>query len=73
MNYKQLSQIERYQISSLVKAQHSITQISSLIGRHKSTVSCGYRKRRYHELAKNTALLIHYFQCAIYGLRGNES
>ena len=31
MNYKHLSQIERYQIASLMKAQHSITQIASLL------------------------------------------
>ena len=44
MNYKHLSQIERYQIASLMKAQHSITQIASLIGRHKSTISRELRR-----------------------------
>jgi IS30 family transposase len=39
MNYKHLSQIERYEIASLMKAKHSITQIASLVGRHKSTIS----------------------------------
>ena len=60
MNYKYLSQIERYQIASLMKAQHSITQIASLIGRHKSTISRelrrnagsrGYRPKQASELA----------------------
>jgi IS30 family transposase len=44
MNYKHLSQIERYQIASLMKAQDSITQIASLIGRHKSTISRELRR-----------------------------
>ena len=60
MNYKHLSQIERYQIASLMKAQHSITQIANLIGRHKSTISRelrrnagsrGYRPKQASELA----------------------
>ena len=60
MNYKHLSQIERYQIASLMKAQHSITQIASLIGRHKPTISRelrrnagsrGYRPKQASELA----------------------
>ena len=57
MNYKHLSQIERYQIASLMKAQHSITQIASLIGRHKSTISrelrrnAGRRAKQACELA----------------------
>ena len=60
MNYKHLSQIERYQIASLMKAQHSITQIASLFGRHKSTISRelrhnagfrGYRPKQASELA----------------------
>jgi hypothetical protein len=37
MNYKHLSQIERHQIHSLMKAQHNITQIAQLLGRDKST------------------------------------
>jgi len=36
MNYKHLSQIERYQIHSLMKAQHKITQFGQLLGRNKS-------------------------------------
>ena len=44
MKYKHLSQIERYQIHSLMKAQHSITQIADLLGRHKSTISRELRR-----------------------------
>jgi len=60
MNYKHLSQIERYQIHSLMKAQHNITQIARLLGRDKSTISrelrrnagCrGYRAKQACELA----------------------
>ena len=60
MKYKHLSQIERYQIHSLMKAQHSITQIADLLGRHKSTISRelrrnagfrGYRPKQACELA----------------------
>jgi len=60
MNCKYLSQIERYRIVSLMKAQHSITQIVSLIGRHKSMINCelrrnagsrGYRLKQTSELA----------------------
>jgi IS30 family transposase len=60
MNYKHLSQIERYQIHSLMKAQHNITQIARLLGRNKSTISrelrrnagCrGYKAKQACELA----------------------
>lgn len=60
MNYKHLSQIERYQIHSLMKALHTITQIAELLGRHKSTISRelrrnagfrGYRPKQACELA----------------------
>lgn len=60
MKYKHISQIERYQIYSLMKAQHSITQIAKLLGRHKSTISRelrrntgfrGYRPKQACELA----------------------
>lgn len=60
MNYKHLSQIERYQIYSLVKARHTITQIAQLLGRNKSTISRelrrnaglrGYRPKQACELA----------------------
>ena len=64
MNYKHLSQIVRYQIASLMNAQHNITQIASLIGRHKSTISRelrrnagsrGYRPKQACELATERA------------------
>jgi transposase, IS30 family len=60
MNYKHLSQIERYQIYSLMKANQTITQIADQLGRHKSTISrelgrnegCrGYRPKQACELA----------------------
>jgi transposase, IS30 family len=60
MNYKHPSQIERYQIHSLMKALHPITQIAELLGRHKSTISRelrrnagfrGYRPKQACELA----------------------
>jgi IS30 family transposase len=39
MNYKHLSQIERYQIYRLMKANQSITQMDERLGRNKSTIS----------------------------------
>ena len=39
MNYKHLSQVERYQIYTLMKAGHDQTQIDKLLDRHKSTIS----------------------------------
>ena len=60
MNYKHLSQIERYQIHCLMKALHTITQIAQVLGRHKSTISRelrrnagfrGYRPKQACELA----------------------
>jgi IS30 family transposase len=39
MNYRQMDQIERCHNASLMKAQHSITQIAILIGRNKATIS----------------------------------
>ena len=60
MNYKHLSQIERYQIYSLIKADQSITQNAAQLGRHKSTISRelsrneglrGYRPKQACELA----------------------
>ena len=44
MNYKHSSQIERYQIHSLMKAQHNTTQIAQLLGRDKSTISRELRR-----------------------------
>ena len=60
MSYKHLRQIERYQIHSLMNAQHNITLIAQLLGRDKSTISrelrrnagCrGYRAKQARELA----------------------
>jgi len=39
MNYKHLSQVERYQIYALMKAGHDQTQIAKLLDRHKSNIS----------------------------------
>ena len=44
MSYKHLRQIERYQIHSLMKAQHNITQIVQPLGRDKSTISRELRR-----------------------------
>ena len=60
MSYKHLSQIERYQTHSLMKAQHNITQFAGLLGRDKSTIcrelrrnaGCrGYKAKQGCELA----------------------
>ena len=49
--YKHLSREERYQIQSLVRAQHSTTEIARLLGRHPSTISreikCGRGAKGY--------------------------
>jgi transposase, IS30 family len=37
--YTQLTQEERYQIHALMKAGHSQTEIASVLGRDKSTIS----------------------------------
>jgi IS30 family transposase len=37
--YKHLSREERYQIYSLIKARHTLTEIARLLGRHRSTIS----------------------------------
>ena len=39
MNYKHLSQLERYQIYALMKAGRDQTQIANLLDRHKSTIA----------------------------------
>ncbi len=44
-NYKQLTQTERYQIYALRKANKNPTEISRVLGRHKSTI--------YRELKRN--------------------
>jgi len=60
MSYTQLTQEQRYQISALLKMGHNQTEISKVIGKHKSTVSrelernCGlrgYRPKQAHHKA----------------------
>ena len=57
MSYKQLAQEQRYQIYALLKMGHNQTEISEVIGSHKSTISrelrrnCGlrgYRPKQAH-------------------------
>ena len=59
-NYAQLTQEQRYQIYALKKTSHNQTEIASVIGVHKSTVSRefkrnrgvrGYRPKQAHEKA----------------------
>jgi len=61
MKYTQLTQEERYQIFALLKAGHNQTEISMILGRHKSTVSReirrnkglrGYRPKQAQRLAQ---------------------
>jgi IS30 family transposase len=65
MSYKHLSQIERYQIHALLKAKLTHSQISEILGRHKSTISReisrnagrhGYRPRQAELLCQQKAL-----------------
>jgi IS30 family transposase len=60
MNYTQLTQEQRYQIYALVKMGHNRTEIATVIGTHKSTVSRelgrnkglrGYRPKQAHHMA----------------------
>jgi IS30 family transposase len=60
MNYTQLTQEQRYQIYALLKMDHNQTDIASVVGVHKSTVSRelrrnrsqrGYRPKQAHQLA----------------------
>ena len=60
--YKQLTQIQRYQIYALKRMDHNQIEIASVIGVHKSTISrelhrnCGqrgYRPKQAHRLAVN--------------------
>jgi IS30 family transposase len=60
MSYTQLTQEQRYQISALLKMDHNQTEISEVIGMHKSTVcrelgrNCGqrgYRPKQAHHKA----------------------
>jgi IS30 family transposase len=61
MEYAQLTQEQRYQISSLLKMGHSQTEIANCIGVHKSTISRelkrnrgqrGYRPKQAHRKAQ---------------------
>src|SRR5205085_1501244 len=61
MTYRQLTREQRYQIYALKKAAHNRTEIATIIGVHKSTVSrelarnCGrrgYRPKQAQELAQ---------------------
>jgi len=58
--YRQLTQEQRYQIYALKKTKHSLAEIATVIGVHKSSVSRelkrnrgqrGYRPQQAHELA----------------------
>ncbi len=60
MSYTQLTQEQRYQISALLKMGHNRTEIATVIGVHKSTVSrelrrnrgqSGYRPKQAHQKA----------------------
>lgn len=42
--YKHLSREQRYQIHSLMRANHTLTQIARLLGRHRSTISREIRR-----------------------------
>ena len=48
MNYTHLSQSERYQISALLKAGHSLSEIATILRRHRSTI--------YREVSRNSGL-----------------
>ena len=49
--YNQLTQTERYQIYALRKANKNLTEISRILGRHKTTIyrelKCNLGKRGY--------------------------
>jgi len=62
MSYTQLTQEQRYQISALMKTEHSQIEIAVVLGVHKSTISrevrrnCGkrgYRPKQAHHFALN--------------------
>lgn len=46
MSYRQLTYIERYQITALRKAGHNQTMVACLLGVHKSTISRELRRNR---------------------------
>lgn len=61
MSYRQLTEVERYQIHSLLKAGQSITKIGHILKRDKATISRelkrntglrGYRPRQAHLLSE---------------------
>ena len=45
-NYSQLTSEQGYQIYALLKAEHTLTFIAKVVGKHKSTIS--------REIARNT-------------------
>lgn len=49
MSYRQLTREQRYQISVLLKANQSQTQIAAIVGCHKSTISRELRRNRGHK------------------------
>jgi IS30 family transposase len=58
MAYTQLTQVQRYQISALLKMEHTQTEIANSLGVHKSTISRelkrnrgqrGYRPKQAHQ------------------------
>jgi IS30 family transposase len=60
MNYTQLTREQRYQIYALLKMGHNQTEIATVIGTHKSTISRelshnkgqrGYRPKQAHRMA----------------------
>lgn len=69
MKYRHLNQVERYQIHSLMKTQHTISQIAELLDRNKSTIRSklrrdvgfrGYRPKQavdWHSRALNRAAM----------------
>ncbi|MBX9894389.1 MAG: helix-turn-helix domain-containing protein [Nitrosomonas sp.] len=61
MNYKQLTETERYQIYSLKKAEHTQQEIAKLIGRSASTIKPGVAtKLRQAQLQGKTSASVVY-------------
>ena len=54
--YTQLTQALRYQISAMLKIGQTQTEISEVIGKHKSTISREVRRNRGHRILKNCSL-----------------
>src|SRR5829696_3005977 len=68
MSYTQLTREQRYQIYALKKADHSQTEMASIIGCHKSTIGRelsrnggqrGYRPKQADELSLSRKLSAH--------------